>query len=484
MYKGQDSSINPIIIVGAGWAGLAAALALARQTSPNQSIIILEAAPQAGGRARRVPFDDQWVDNGQHLLVGAYEKILKLLSWLNIEVNTLFHRSPLELFLLKPSLTNIETSEILETPEISKLDSASASSTLPYSSSELHLRFSDPFLNLTFFNRLQKLIHFLMAKGLTLKERFKIMVFLKNIHKTLERLQEDISVYNLLKLHQQSDKVIQSLWEPIALAALSTPIKEASGMVFLAVLQKFLSQPKHSDWLFPKVDLSEVLPNQIIQALKVLGSKILYRERVKSLIIDKGACIGVETDTKKFLGAQIVLATPAHVTAQLLQNSTHNFNYFNSECYQPITTLYLRYANPICLKKPMIGLMNSTCHWIFDRAFALQPNLLSVVITGIGPHTDWDQEQLIKTCIQELKAIAPQVSATLKEDPIACRLITEKRAAFSCNVGIEKQRPAQTTAFPNVWIAGDYTQPGYPATLESAVQSGIEVAKLILCLEE
>jgi hydroxysqualene dehydroxylase len=79
---------EPIIIVGAGWAGLACALTL---TSQNQKVLLLEASPQAGGRARGVLFGEDLVDNGQHLFIGAYQHTLSLLKILSIPEENLFH---------------------------------------------------------------------------------------------------------------------------------------------------------------------------------------------------------------------------------------------------------------------------------------------------------------------------------------------------------------------------------------------------------
>lgn len=465
---------NRIIIVGAGWAGLSAALALKRQ---GQSVLLLEASPQAGGRARSIAFGDYLVDNGQHLLIGAYENCLTLLNWLNIAEERFFYRMPLELLMVSANHSK-------------------NNSTLLHS---LHFKAKNP---LSFLKNL---------KLLGIKEMYQFIKVIGSIKNNLVSINEDISVYQWLKLQNQSEKIIQMIWEPILLAALSTPIKEASSQVAIFILKKLFSEPGYSDYLFPKKDLSEILPNQIVQFLDNLDnpetSKILYRTRVKSLMIENGRCIGVQTDTENILGTQVILATPMHVTGQLLNSSSQsaqplankpdfkfpsitfpNLDKFKTDHYQSIATLYLRYAKPVNLKAPMIGLVNGIGHWIFDRKIANQPDLLSVVITGNGKYLDLEKNQLIKQIVQEIKMLVPKITdktyhphkSILQDDPIDYRLITEKQAAFSCRVGIENDRPSQITALPNVWLAGDYTQAGYPATLEAAVQSGILAAKLLL----
>jgi squalene-associated FAD-dependent desaturase len=456
---------SPIIIVGAGWAGLTAALSLTRA---GHEVTVLEAAPQIGGRARAISFGEHTVDNGQHLFMGAYQNILTILDWLNIPEEKIFHRMPLALSLFGHTSYSAYQSLALRLSNLPK----------PF-----HL-----------------LMALLTAKGLSLSERLKTMQFFRSIKANDFHLPQDISILNLLQYYHQPHTLIQKLWEPIALAAMSTPLSEASAKVFLTVLKKTffglnLGLKKHSDWLFPKADLSEVLPNPVMAYLNQHEKKIFYHQRAQALIFENGQCIGVKTNNTIFKGQAVILATPPSVTAQLLfphveSNSNGLSLYQNLQKfhYQPITTVYLRYAKPIDLKYPMIGLINRTGQWVFDRKMAGQANILSVVISGRGVHNQMEQSALIKQISQELKIMAPQftsadssVALSLQEGPIESRVVTEKRAAFSCDVGIEHYRPSHKTPFANLWLTGDYTQKGYPATLESAVQSGMEVAKLILC---
>lgn len=470
----EPTKPSPIIIVGAGWAGLTAALSLTRA---GHEVTVLEAAPQTGGRARCISFGDQSVDNGQHLFIGAYQNILTILEWLKIPEEKIFQRMPLTLSMFRST---------------------------PYSPHQsLALRLSNlpkPFHLLTAL---------ISAKGFSLSERLKTMQFFQKIKAKDFHLPEDISVLNLLQDYNQPSSLIEKLWGPIALAALSTPISQASAKVFVTILkQTFLGPKKYSDWLFPKADLSEVLPNPLVAYLNQYEKKVFFHQRVQELIIENGQCVGVKTNNAIFKGRSVILATPPHVTAQLLSshaklnnNSLTLLQNLQKFHYQPITTVYLRYAKPIDLTYPMVGLINQTGQWIFDRKTVGQANILSVVMTGHGPHSQMEQPALIKQISQELKMMAPLLANTtnaanntnnintknthnflsLQDAPIDSRVVTEKRAAFSCDIGIEHYRPSHKTPFVNLWITGDYTQIGYPATLESAVQSGMEVAKLILC---
>jgi len=121
----------------------------------------------------------------------------------------------------------------------------------------------------------------------------------------------------------------------------------------------------------------------------------------------------------------------------------------------------------------MLGMVNSTSQWVFDRGQVCgQDGLLAVVISA---HADleMDQTTLAETIHTELTQAIPQL-----EKPIWHKVVTEKRATFSCDVNLA--RPNHQTAYPNLYLAGDYTAGDYPATIEGAVRSGIAAANLIL----
>lgn len=434
---------KPIIVVGSGWAGLSAAYTLAQN---NQKVVLLEAAPKAGGRARAVLFEDIMVDNGQHLLLGAYEEILKLLHALGIKEADVLERLPLDILMI-----DIQ---------------------------DVNHSFQFQLKKLPFF--LQFLYSLFSLKGATIIERLRMLQFCAYLIYNKFKIDKDIPVKTLLEQHKQSKGIIKKFWKPIALATLSTPIEIASSKIFLFVLQKaFFSSTSHSDWLIPKTDLSTFLPNAILKYLNQKDSQIIYNQRVQKVIFEEEE-VRVFTNQAEYIGSAVILATPPNISAQILKNSQNEallpelIQKLQSYKYQPITTLYLRYSQKIHLKKPLLGLINSMAHWVFERVSIGQDNMISIVITGNGPHTDLSHHELIKKITDELATLDP-----LLKSPLAYKIICEKKAAFSCEVGIEALRLNNCLPLPQLGFAGDYIENEFPATLEGAVRSGIKVATLL-----
>ncbi|MFW5439977.1 MAG: hydroxysqualene dehydroxylase HpnE [Methylophilaceae bacterium] len=433
-------------IIGGGVAGLAAAAKLAEK---GIETTIFEAGSQLGGRARNVAveFNSQvtQLDNGQHILVGAYQQTLKLLELAGINEKKAFMRLPLTLDIKS---LNHQSSFKLSTPRY-----------LPFP--------------------INQLFGFLFCKGLILKDRFSVIKFMLNIKQSGYRLSTDIPLKEYLTQKKQSESVIALLWEPLCLAALNTPLHLASSRVFLNILKDTFSHKKsNSDFLLPKLGLSQLFAQPISRYILEKHGHVLTNHRVSDVkASEKGFRIKSKNKNKTFEFSHVIVAIASkrlkNIVAGLpaLSNITAITEHYR---YQPIYSVYLQYPSHIKLASPMIGLSGTISQWVFDRGILCgQQGLLAVVISAEGKHQKLTHDALALKVAHELHQVFPILGK-----PLWHQVIAEKRATFSCEVNLA--RPANKTRQPNLFIAGDYTYQDYPSTIEGAVRSGIKAANMVI----
>jgi squalene-associated FAD-dependent desaturase len=423
-----------VAVIGGGYAGMAAAVVLAENRIP---VTVFEAAKQLGGRARRVDFRDTALDNGLHILIGAYRETLRLIRLVNPAHQTALLRLPLE--------WNIHCEFRL------------AAARLP---APLHL-----------------LVGLLSARGVNLSERIaaaRFMITLKFMHFTLER---DISVERLLTQHGQSEKLCRVLWRPLCIAALNTPPAIASAQVFLNVLRDSLNAARgDSDLILARVDLSALFPEPAAVFVERNGGKVLLGQRVTAIDVHD-AGFAVEAGGQRNDFSHVICALPPHQVNAFLIGITALSEIaaaIDRLHYQPIHSVWLQYPSSITLPSAMLGFGEGPIHWAFDRErLCGQRGLIGAVISASGAHQELTQDELGALAHRELKRQLGDLP-----DPLWQRVIAEKRATFACTPGL--QRPPQATPLTNFYLAGDYTASDYPATIESAVRSGIACARHIL----
>lgn len=418
--------MSKIVIIGAGWSGLTCAYYLSKA---GHTITLIEAAPKAGGRARSVKFDQLIVDNGQHICIGAYHQLRKIIRELGLEQENLFNILPLELI----------------THGINKLHIKLPNIPAPY--------------NL--------LLGILSAKNIPWRYKYQTTKFCYRLKKINFKLEQDCDLLTFLQNYHQSEFIINNLWEPLAVATMTTNIQEASAQIFLNILRlTFTRSGADSNWYLPATDLSNLLPTHIEKYLLQRGGQIIYSHTVKTLSLDQN------------LADHYVLAVPPWQAAKLVQplaklnNTYQQLKHFT---YQPIITIYFEFADPVKLDYPMYGILGATSQWVFDRRFVNQPNVISVVISSQGKHQTTEHDVLAAEVLQELQNYFPDLSMPIKQ-----KVIHEKRAAFTCNVAIQTHRSGPQTGVGNLWLTGDYLNTGLPATLEGALLSGQQTAAAII----
>ncbi|MGQ5521928.1 hydroxysqualene dehydroxylase HpnE [Chitinimonas sp. PSY-7] len=425
-----------VAIIGGGYAGMAAAMELA---AAGRQVEVFEAGPVLGGRARRVEVEGLVLDNGQHMAIGAYSELLRLLNMAGMAENEAFVRVPMEL-------------DVFEGPRRA-------------------MRLACPRLPAPFHT----MAGLFRAEGLSWGARLAAARLMTKAKLTNWKLAQDQSVAAWLAANRQPEILVRCLWEPLTLAALNTPIATASAQVLLNVLRDSLAAERAaSDFLLPKTDLSAAFPEAAARYLRQLGGKVHTSSMVKQL---QRTEIGWQLDRSTVPFDQLIIALPPHrlyMLANGIPTLAAPINLLANWQWQPIYTAYLRYPTGTRLPKPMLGMAGSTTQWLFDRGqLCGQDGLMAAVISAEGPHESWSQDVLATTIAREIQRCLPHLPP-----PLWHRVIAEKRATFACLPQL--QRPGNATSDPTLWLAGDYTAGDYPATLEGAIRSGIAAARGVL----
>ena len=387
-------------------------------------VIVFESGAIPGGRARRVLAHGHELDNGQHILIGAYAELLRLMRQVGVPSDAVL-RVPLEL-----RYADGVALRALWLPE-----------PLGLLGGLLTLR------NVPFGERIGavRMMRWLQRKGF--------------------RLEADVPLSRFLETHAQAGPIADYLWRPLCIAALNTSADQASAQVFAAVLRDSLAgSDGASDLLLPRVDLSRLFPEQAAEFVRDRGGEI--RTGVTVRAIEPSLRIGDESFSHVILAVAPYHLEPFAPLLGRLPEFT----------YQPIYSCYLQYPQRVRFAFPMLGLKSGLVQWIFDRdALGGKRGLVSCVISAEGAHQRMTHPDLAIACHREVV----QALGALPE-PEWSQVIAEKRATITCSPGIV--RPAQETPTRGLFLAGDYPDPEDPPVLEAAVRSGVRAARKVLSL--
>jgi squalene-associated FAD-dependent desaturase len=367
-----------VAIVGAGYAGMAAAVSLAER---GVRVTVFESGTIPGGRARRIQSQGQELDNGQHILIGAYASLYQLMRTVGVPGEALL-RLPLEIRYAR----------------------------------DFHLR----------RRALGLAAGLLAARGIPLAERIAAVRFVACLRRARFRLARDRSVAELLAEHRQHGGIAHFLWRPLCVSALNTPPELASANVFLAVLRDTLGgAPEASDLLLPRVDLSRLFPEPAAAFVRGRGGEI----RLQSPAKDLGAL-------RQSFDRVIVAVGPHQLKALIADAPEYE--------YQPIYTCYLQYAPGVQLPLPMLGLADGLVQWAFDRGALLgEKGRLACVISAQGDHQQMTLDEIAERCHRELAAALPGIGVPQwsrviaeKRATITCSPGIKQRAALPAIAGV------------------------------------------------
>ena len=411
-----------VAVVGGGWAGLAAAV---EATAYGHEVVLLEMAPQLGGRARRIGSDELALDNGQHVLIGAYAETLRLMRRVGAEPEHLLWRLPL----------------CLAFPDGGVLALSPGAPAVAFARAVL------------------------ARSGWRWRDRLALLIAAAGWARQGFCCAPGLTVAQLTS--RLPAAVRAELVEPLCIAALNTPPPLASASVFLRVLHDALFVgPGSADLLLPRVDLSSLWPQPAATWLHDAGAELRLACRVGIVEADAG---GWRVDGERF--DAVILATSAVEAARLAQPVSPAW----SACagglrHEPITTVILR-STGTRLPRPMLALHHGAAapaQFVFDLGLLRGiDGALAFVISGAS---EWVERGSAATVQATLAQARTALSAHLKSPPQELRTFTEKRATLLCTP--DQLRPAQGIA-QGLMAAGDYVAGPYPSTLEGAVRSGI-----------
>jgi squalene-associated FAD-dependent desaturase len=387
---------------------MAAAVALAER---GVRVTVFESTAVPGGRARRILISSDGqahaLDNGQHLLIGAYRALYQLMRTVGVAANALL-RMPLE------------------------------------------IRYATRFR----FRRLRLPGPFglagglLTARGIPFGERIGAARFIARLRRIDFRLADDVPVKKLLARNGQEGRLAHYLWLPLCVSALNTPPELASANVFLSVLRDTLGgDAEASDLLLPRVDLSRLFPEPAADYVRAHGGEI----RLQSPVKDLGAL------RQSF--DRVIVAVGPHQLKALLPDAPEY-------SYQPIYTCYLQYAENVALPLPMLGLADGLVQWVFDRGALLgEKGRLACVISAQGDHQQMSLDELAERCHRELAAALPGIGK-----PEWSRVIAEKRATITCSPGAKPQPSLPGVSFAGDYTDPEYP-PTLEAAVRSGLRA-------------
>jgi squalene-associated FAD-dependent desaturase len=436
-----------VAVVGGGLAGLAASVQLALN---GARVVLIEQANKLGGRA--YSYIDRTtgdvVDNGQHVLVGAYRCTLQYLKL-------------------------VGTRELLTIPE------------------DFHLHFHHPekgFTTMTFdVLPAGAALAVIRYPAFSLKDRIRLLRAAMKLSKWDqhdEHSLKHLTVSQWMDALRQSTEVRRSFWYPLAVSIMNESPEQASAWLFARSLHAtFFSQQSNAKILLPRVGQTELYVDGASSILTQAKTNVLLSTEVTSVSFQKDKAVGVVLKNgKRIKAGNVVVAVPSFVIRRLLPDRLRDGLHLRTEQFRssPIVSIHLWFNKPV-MDKDFVGLIGRRVQWVFNRRRIMRErgkpeNYVSAIISAAYEVVNLSKEALTTLAVRDIASAYPSLrDAKLTHSVV----IKEKRATFSPTNEVEPYRPSQRTPVENLYLAGDWTDTGLPPTIEGAIMSGFRCAELI-----
>jgi squalene-associated FAD-dependent desaturase len=439
---------DDVLIIGGGFAGLAAGVALAEA---GKKVRLLEQKPHLGGRARsfRDPTTGSLVDNGQHILMGCYHATIRFLS----TIGTL-ERVHFQPRLAVPFLDRGGRLTRLECPNWPP----------PW-----HLLFG-----------------VLRSGSFTWTEKMEVLRMGKALRsaKPGTKATAGESVTTWLSRLGQSGSLQRNFWDLLCIATMNEDPRIAGARLFERVLRLALfTSPADSRLGIVRGGLSECYTAAATAYIEARGGRVETACGVRQLLIADGFCRGVElSQGGKLETGPVISAVPWQQLAGLLPgNLLRTEPFFSAELAlrpAPIISINLWFDAPLT-ELEFAGLRGTTIQWLFNKSRILgsSDHYVSLVLSGAHQQVGRPKQELLALALQELGELLPDVR---KAKLLHSLVIKERCATFSPSPEADLLRPPARTPVRGLLLAGDWTDTGLPATIEGAVQSGYTAAREVL----
>jgi len=436
-----------VVVVGGGLAGIAASLALARE---GQDVVLVERRPFLGGRV--FSFVDRetgaTIDNGQHVLTGACTRLRALLAAIG---------SPPHAFTRQPRL------EVPILDDSGRLASITAAP-LP---SPFHL-----------LAGLARYRHLSPRESLATARHVAALV--RTGGSTRAEL-DPVPLGTWLERRRATPSSIERFWEPLVRPALNVPVARANTPLTAFFLERALWGGRKGGalWL-PATGLSDAVGRPALRTLRESEVDVRLATRAREIAVPSGRVEGVElTDGETIPTGRVVAAVPPHALGPLLGNHASPPGFLLGA--SPIVNVYLWYDRPV-LPVPYAGTFGGPLQWVFDRTRLLGREAaggecLGVSLSAADDAIEAPREELADRIDAAVERFLPARGPARR---LAATVVKEPRATFLAGPNLAGRRSGPLGPVPGLVLAGDWTDTGWPATMEGAVRSGEAAARAVM----